>query len=495
MIRKVKIGGITFTTGFGKAVVKEYMASLGVSFNTGDLKGCDKIRWVITKEGESGSTFEEVSLTDAYTDMTINMVDYFNARFSETGSYVLYIQCLKGSSFAGGGSLQFYFCKYAYYQMGIKTTNKVRSAFSPCVFKYEKNGLHVDESTRFAENIVFEIGGYSEVRKVHDGVATFDAQMYLRQFFDGLDPWSGDKPVPVWDFVRKSPIAVDDSIVIKLMDSAGKMIGVDEYNLQPLYAVPTLFPDAFNSNSDGGKWRKRVLFYNLPMTLDLYQNTAVKDSLGFNFSVKLKLKKAQKGSDGIMREGGSIEAIADRADLTSIDFMRFFDCINGDSGYIFDLVDMINNGAYLTADKAMNTQLEEGDDRGVEITFNSSTCGTFCRWISRFGERCYWLFAAGEESFETKAGTTFERVTESFGEEKRTNVETTNIVKIGDVVYNEYVGFLCSFADGWAQQIYDPTTGRWSDIEVLDAKVSVGKKVAGNRVEFEIKKPQKNIVF
>lgn len=494
MKRKIKAGGITFETGFGKVVVNEYMSNFGVSFNAGDLKGVDVIRWNITKEDDaSGAAFETVALTDAYVDMTINMVDYFNARFNETGSYILYLQCLKGSTFVDGTNLQFYFCRYANYQMGITYPNTMRPVFAPAVYKYSQKGLHVDTETAVADTVVFEVGGYSEVRKVHEGVAAFDAQEYLRQLFKDLKPWDQVSKGGVFRYLYSNGMMSADSVVVKLIDKNGKMIGVSEHDIFAFFSVG-LFFDRTNVSNQHGRWRKRKVFYNLPGTVDIFQDDTKHDADGHNATLAFIYVKPYDCGDGTYSNGITRNIKADGVGFVSVDVLAAYrEIISGAATYK-EIDQLIAEGCFLTAEKHYHADGSTGDDLGVAITFDASTCGTYCRWISRWGERCYWLFATGEESLQTKAGSTFER-NDDFKESKFTNVETTRTFKVGDVVGNGYLDFLCGFADGWAQQVYDRDKGTWTDVEVLDAKVSVSKQAVGNRIEFEVSIPQTNVKF
>lgn len=496
MKRKITAGGITFFASIGKVVAKEYMGNFGVSFNTGDLKGCDKIRWVITKDGESGATFDEVSLTEAYVDLTINMVDYFNARFTETGSYILHIQCLKGSTFAGGANLQFYFCKYANYQMGISFPNRVRSVFRPAVYSYDQSGLHVDSETAVAEFVEFECAGYAERVRVYNGIAKADMSEYLKTLFSEIKPWDFASVDSYYNFLSDNPLYRDYSVVIKLLDKNEKLIGAAENNIDCFFNVEHYF-DKSDVENAMGTFRKRRIFWNYPFTFDLFHDEFSNDPDGYNFNVGFSFKKPVPDDDkeGTYSTGQMVSIKCPDMRSVQIDFKRFIQHINNTSTAKIDYDFALKYGLYIVSDNGLDSSLTASNKRGIDCEISGATCGLYFRWISRFGEHCYWLFSEGETVQEVKTASEFKRVDSNLQEQTMTNKETTKTVKVGDVVRSEYLGFLCSFADGWGQQLYDAKTGTWSDVEVLDAKVSVSKQAVGNRIEFEVSIPQTNVKF
>ena len=496
MKRILQIAGITFYASIGKVVAKEYMQNFGVTFNTGDLRGCDQIRWNITKADDSaGAAFEEVNLTEAYVDLNINMVDYFNARFTETGSYVLYIQLCKGSTFVAGGNLQFYFCKYAYYQMGITVPNQVRSIFRPAVFSYSQAGLHVDTETAVADYVEFEIGDYVERRKVHNGTVSADVSEYLRQVFKDINPWKFDAVNQYYNFISDNQLYKYYSVVIKLIDASGRLIGVAEYNMDCFYAVGAYF-DNYNVFNADGVWRKRMIFWNMPFTFDVFlmPGYSTDNLYGVNIGVTYKKPIYNPDKDSYT-VGHSVNISNVELRGAQVDFRKFIDFQNSISVSKIEFDNVLNNGIYIVSDNGIDSTLTPSDKIGIDCEISTATCGVYLRWISRFGEHCYWLFNGGTTTHEIKAVSEFKRIDASFSEKTVRNVETTKIMKIGDAVRKEYTEFLASLADGWAVQMYNAGDGTWTDVEVQDSKITYGTAAAGNTVEFEISFPQTNLKF
>lgn len=492
MRQSFDVGGITFYCGFGRVVVKELVNHLTLKFNCGSLSSVDSIRWNITRaDDKEGAPFEEVKLESDYQDIELSLSDYFTQRFTAKGRYSLYIQCLKGTTFVDGFNCLFWYSNYSFYQMGFTFPNRCLPVFAQCVYKYSTDGLHVDSTTQKAEYLEFDAAGYSERRKVHDGVCTFDAQAFLQQIFKDVDPWKLG-PIKYDDVLKTSPLVVCESVVIKLLNANGEVIDVCEDSLDAFYSVGTFFMRT-NVAENGGKYRRRMIWYNLPHTVENYQDELSYDVEGMNNGIKLKLKKTIQTSDGqeINAVGLSCRTFNMPVVIYNVkDAMQLI--FDGSNGIYFN--DIIDAGFYICADKPINSS---GDrvQIGIDPEFSADTRGIYIRWISRWGEHCYWLFTKGEETSETKAISSFKRVDESFNEKEISNIETTRTIKIGDVVKQKYIDFLCGFADGWGHQMYNQEDGSWTHINVLDAKVSVGTKAVGNNVEFEIDVPQLNVKF
>lgn len=493
MRQKFDVGGITFYCGFGRVVVKEYLKQLTVKFNCGSLSAVDSIRWNITRVDDStGAEFEELKFESDYQDIELSLSDYFTSRFTAKGRYSLYIQCLKGTTFVDGFNCLFWYSNYSFYQMGFTFPNRCLPVFAPCVYKYSTAGLHVDSTTQKAEYVEFEAAGYSERRKVYDGVCTFDAQAFLQQLFNDVDPWQF-QDYEFNDYMKTSPLVVSDSLVIKLLNAKGDVIDVCEDALDAFYSVGTFFMRT-NVKAIGGNFRSRMIWYNLPHTVENYQDEGNGDVIGYNNGIRFVMKNKVIGSGGTVFYDFGYSTKTFNRPVVSVNVKSILDWILDIDNCNVSSYDLIKAGFYIMAEHPINSA---GDSViiGIDPEFSAETRGIYIRWISRWGEHCYWLFTKGEETSETKAISTFKRSDESFNEREISNVETTRTIKVGDIVKQKYIDFLCGFADGWGHQMYNQEDGSWTPINVLDAKVSVGKQASGNKVEFEIEVPQLNVKF
>ena len=496
MKQKFNCGGIAFKTGFGRAIIKEYISRFFVEFNSGSLAGVDKIEYNITPINDTaGLPFQTINLTAAYTDMRIDFGDYFNGLYSATGEYLLYLRLSKNNVFVDGYNLPFYFCKYAYYQMGITVPNRVRSVFRPAVYSYNQSGLHVDNETAVASLVEFEAAGYAERVRVYNGIAKADMSEYLKTLFADINPWDFASIDSYYNFLSDNPLYRDYSVVIKLLDNNEKLIGVDEHNIDCFFNVEHYF-DKFNVENAMGTFRKRRIFWNYPFTFDLFHGEFSNDPDGYNFNVGFRFKKPVPDDDEVTYYTGQMVNIkAPDMRCVQIDFNRFIQFINNTSTAKIDYDFALKYGICIVSDNGLDSSLNASNKIGIDCEISGATCGLYFRWISRFGEHCYWLFNEGETVQEVKTSGEFKRVDSNLQEQKISNKETHKTIKVGDVVGNAYLGFLCGFADGWGQQLYDAKTGTWADVEVLDAKVSVSKQAVGNKVEFEVEIPQLNVKF
>ena len=488
-------GGIKFTMN-GRVFVKEYFQFFYMTFNAGSLAGVDTIEYNITPYNSSdGAAFQELKLTEAYADIKVEFGEYFNSLYSATGRYILSLRLSKNNIVVDGYNHQFYFCKYANYQMGITVPNQVRSIFRPAVFSYSQAGLHVDTETAVAKYIEFEIGDYVERRKVHNGTASADVSEYLRQIFKDIDPWKFEAVNQYYNFISDNQLYKYYSVVIKLIDGSGKLIGVSEYNMDCLYAVGAYF-DNYNVFNYAGKWRKRMIFWNMPFTFDVFLMPGNSTDNWYGSDIGFTYKKMIYNPDKDSYTGGAFVNLFN-VELrgAQVDLKKLIDYHNSVSVSKIDFEIVMKHGIYICSANGIDSELQSTDKIGIDCEINSATCGVYIRWISRFGEHCYWLFKEGTTTIEAKKSSEFKRLDTSFNEKNIRNIETSKIIKIGDAVKDDYLDFLSSLADGWAVQMYNSSDGTWQNVVIQDAKVACGNSAAGNMVEFEVEIPQLNIRF
>ena len=486
-----RCGGIDFTM-LGRVFVKEYFSNFYMTFNAGSLAGVDTIEYNITPYGSSdGAAFQEIKLTEAYADMKVEFGDYFNSLYTATGRYNLYLRLSKNNMVVDGYNHDFYFCKYGWYQMGITIPNQVRSVFRPAVFGYSQAGLHVDAETAVAKYVEFEIGGYTERRKVHNGTASADLSEYLRQIFKDINPWNFESINSYYNFISDNQLYKYYSVIIKLIDASGRLIGVDEWNMDCFYNVDNYF-EKYNVFNAAGKWRKRMVYWNMPFTFDMFiAPTMIGDMADFDMG--LTFKKPYQTADGMAYGGifNGVNYVNQRS--IAVDFKKFIAFMSEGAFTTFDLNFAINHGFYICSNNGIDFNLTPSAQIGIDCEFSTSTCGVYLRWISRFGEHCYWMFKEGAATQETKTASEFKRLNTAYEETTVRNVETSKTMKIGDAVKDDYLDFLASLADGWAVQMYNASDGTWTDVEVQDSKITYGTAAAGNTVELEIAFPQTNI--
>lgn len=476
--------------------MKEYFQFFYMTFNAGSLAGVDTVEYNITPyDSSEGAAFQELKLTEAYADVKVEFGDYFNSLYSATGRYILSLRLSKNNVFVDGYNHPFYFCKYAHYQMGITVPNQVRSIFRPAVFGYSQSGLHVDTETAVADYVEFEIGDYVERRKVHNGTVSADVSEYLRQVFKDINPWKFDAVNQYYNFISDNQLYKYYSVVIKLIDASGRLIGVAEYNMDCFYAVGAYF-DNYNVFNASGKWRKRMIFWNMPFTFDMFlmPGYSTDNLYGVNIGVTYKKPIYNPDKDNYT-VGHSVNISNVELRGAQVDFRKFIEFQNNISVSKIEFDNVLKHGIYICSANGIDSDLQPTDKIGIDCEISTATCGVYLRWISRFGEHCYWLFKEGATAHETKAASEFKRIDASFSEKNIRNVETTKIMKIGDAVRKEYTEFLASLADGWAVQMYNAGDGTWSDVEVQDSKITYGIAAAGNTVEFEISFPQTNLKF
>ena len=235
-----------------------------------------------------------------------------------------------------------------------------------------------------------------------------------------------------------------------------------------------------------------MVYWNMPFTFDMFiAPTMIGDMADFDMG--LTFKKPYQTADGMAYGGifNGVNYVNQRS--IAVDFKKFIAFMSEGAFTTFDLNFAINHGFYICSNNGIDFNLTPSAQIGIDCEFSTSTCGVYLRWISRFGEHCYWMFKEGAATQETKTASEFKRLNTAYEETTVRNVETSKTMKIGDAVKDDYLDFLASLADGWAVQMYNASDGTWTDVEVQDSKITYGTAAAGNTVELEIAFPQTNI--